>query len=95
MENVFFDDSISDEIFKTYDEINKNFDTPALKCESENEKLWTLQAGIFPENIASLKIHEALGFRKIGHRERIGQMNGIWRDIILLERRSKLIGIGQ
>ncbi|WP_332034093.1 GNAT family N-acetyltransferase [Kaistella sp.] len=66
-----------------------------LIIESENEKLWTLQAGIFPENIASLKIHEALGFRKIGHRERIGQMNGIWRDIILLERRSKLIGIGQ
>ena len=62
-----------------------------LIIESENEKLWTLQAGIFPENIASLKIHEALGFRKIGHRERIGQMNGIWRDIILLERRSKLI----
>ena len=66
-----------------------------LIIESENEKLWTLQAGIFPENIASLKIHEALGFRKIGHRERIGQMNGICRDIILLERRSKLIGIGQ
>ena len=66
-----------------------------LIIESENEKLWTLQAGIFPENIASLKIHEALGFRKIGRRERIGQMNGIWRDIILLERRSKLIGIGQ
>ena len=66
-----------------------------LIIESENEKLWTLQAGIFPENIASLKIHEALGFRKIGHRERIGQMNGIWRDTILLERRSKLIGIGQ
>ena len=66
-----------------------------LIIESENEKLWTLQAGIFPENIASLKIHEALGFRKIGHRERIGQMNGIWRDIILFERRSKLIGIGQ
>ncbi len=65
-----------------------------LIIESENEKLWTLQAGIFPENIASLKIHEALGFRKIGHRERIGQMNGIWRDTILLERRSKLIGIG-
>lgn len=42
-----------------------------LIIESENEKLWTLQAGIFPENIASLKIHEALGFRKIGHRERI------------------------
>lgn len=64
-----------------------------LIAESENEKLWTLQAGIFPENIASLKIHEELGFRKIGHREKIGKMNGIWRDTVLLERRSKVIGI--
>ncbi len=64
-----------------------------LIIESENEKLWTLQAGIFPENFASLKIHEELGFRKIGHREKIGKMNGIWRDTVLLERRSKLIGI--
>lgn len=64
-----------------------------LITESENEKLWTLQAGIFPENIASLKIHEELGFRKIGHREKIGKMNGIWRDTVLLERRSKIIGI--
>jgi L-amino acid N-acyltransferase YncA len=64
-----------------------------LIAESENEKLWTLQAGIFPENIASLKIHEDLGFRKIGHREKIGKMNGIWRDTVLLERRSKVIGI--
>jgi phosphinothricin acetyltransferase len=64
-----------------------------LIIESENEKLWTLQAGIFPENFTSLKIHEELGFRKIGHREKIGKMNGIWRDTVLLERRSKLIGI--
>lgn len=64
-----------------------------LISESENEKLWTLQAGIFPENIASLKIHEELGFRKIGNREKIGKMNGSWRDTVLLERRSKVIGI--
>ncbi len=64
-----------------------------LIFESENEKLWTLQAGIFPENFASIKIHEELGFRKIGHREKIGKMDGIWRDTILLERRSKVIGI--
>jgi L-amino acid N-acyltransferase YncA len=64
-----------------------------LIFESENEKFWTLQAGIFPENIASLKIHEELGFRKIGNREKIGKMNGIWRDTLLLERRSKIIGI--
>jgi len=64
-----------------------------LIIESEKVKLWTLQAGIFPENIASLRIHEELGFRKIGYRERIGKMNGVWRDTVLLERRSKLIGI--
>jgi L-amino acid N-acyltransferase YncA len=64
-----------------------------LIVESENEKIWTLQAGIFPENTASLKIHEALGFRQIGRREKIGKMNEVWRDIMLLERRSKIIGI--
>ncbi len=61
--------------------------------ESEANNIWTLQAGIFPENIASIKIHEACGFRILGTREKIGQMNGKWRDTILMERRSKLIGI--
>ena len=60
---------------------------------SEAKGFWTLQAGIFPENIASIKIHEATGFRIIGRREKIGQMNGHWRDTILLERRSQTIGI--
>ena len=63
-----------------------------LISESESEGFWTLQAGIFPENLASLKIHENLGFRKVGFREKIGKMNNIWRDTILLERRSKIIG---
>lgn len=61
--------------------------------ESEANNIWTLQAGIFPENTASLKIHEACGFRIIGTRERIGQMNGVWRDTILLERRSTKTGL--
>lgn len=61
--------------------------------ESEANNIWTLQAGIFPENIASVKIHEALGFRILGTRERIGQMNGKWRDTIFMERRSKIIGV--
>lgn len=61
--------------------------------DSEKHNIWTLQARIFPENIGSLKIHEKLGFRKVGYRERIGKMNGKWRDIILLEKRSKIIGI--
>jgi phosphinothricin acetyltransferase len=60
---------------------------------SEANRFWTLQAGIFPENIASIKIHEANGFRVIGKREKIGQMNGVWRDTLLLERRSKIVGI--
>jgi len=61
--------------------------------ESEANNIWTLQAGIFPENQASINIHEACGFRMLGTRERIGKMNGIWRDTILLERRSKTVGI--
>ncbi|MCW3109559.1 MAG: N-acetyltransferase [Segetibacter sp.] len=61
--------------------------------ESEANNIWTLQAGIFPENTASIKIHEACGFRILGTRERIGKMNGVWRDTILFERRSKTIGI--
>ena len=65
----------------------------ALIKESEQHNIWTLQAGIFPENISSIKVHEACGFRIIGKRERIGKMNGLWRDTILLERRSNVAGI--
>ena len=64
-----------------------------LITESEKNNLWTLQAGIFPENIASIKVHEACGFRLVGKRERIGKMNGKWRDTILLERRSNVTGV--
>ena len=63
-----------------------------LIAHSEQNNFWTLQAVIFPENKSSLKIHEQLGFRMIGVRERIGKMNGIWRSTILLERRSKIVG---
>ena len=51
--------------------------------------LWTLQAGIFPENEASLRLHEACGFRRVGVRERIGRLDGVWRDVALLERRAR------
>ena len=61
-----------------------------LISESESHNIWTLQAGVFPENISSLKIHESLGFRKVGYREKIGQLKGIWRDTVLLEKRSPL-----
>ena len=63
-----------------------------LISESESGGFWTLQAGIFPENLASLKTHEKLGFRTVGYREKIGKMDNTWRDTILLERRSKIIG---
>lgn len=56
---------------------------------SEKEGFWTLQAGIFPENTASLNLHKKAGFREVGIRERIGKMNGVWRDVVLLERRRR------
>lgn len=60
---------------------------------SEQNKIWTLQSGIFPSNIGSIKLHEAAGFRHIGKRERIGKLNGKWIDNVLFERRSKIVGI--
>ena len=57
--------------------------------ESEIEAIWTLQAGIFPENAASIELHKKLAFREVGRREKVGQLNGVWRDVVLLERRSK------
>jgi L-amino acid N-acyltransferase YncA len=65
----------------------------ALIAESEFHGMWTLQAGIFPENRASILLHERLGFRQVGVRERIGQRDERWRDTVLLERRSKRVGI--
>jgi len=63
-----------------------------LIIESEEKEYWTLQSGIFPENFASIKLHEKLGFRKIGYRERIAQLSGVWKDNILMEKRSETIG---
>lgn len=60
--------------------------------EAESAGLWTLQAGIFPENEASLALHRACGFRVVGRRERLGRLNGVWRDVVLLERRSAVVG---
>jgi L-amino acid N-acyltransferase YncA len=64
-----------------------------LVTASEAHGIWTLQAGIFPENYASLRIHERCGFRQVGVREKFGQMNGLWRDVLLLERRSRTVGV--
>src|SRR5215213_5231168 len=60
----------------------------ALIDESERNNIWTLQASIFPENTASIKLHLRCGFREVGRRERIGMLKGLWRDTLLFERRS-------
>lgn len=64
----------------------------ALIEEAERNGVWTLQAGIFPENTASLALHKRSGFREVGRRERLGMLHGVWRDVILLERRSDTVG---
>jgi L-amino acid N-acyltransferase YncA len=60
----------------------------ALIASTEAAGIWTIQSGVFPENTASLRLHAAAGFRTIGVRERIGCHHGVWRDVVLLERRS-------
>lgn len=65
----------------------------ALIKESELCGIWTLQAGIFPENISSIRLHHKHGFRTVGIRERLGKMDNRWRDVALLERRSKTVGV--
>ena len=60
---------------------------------SEQAGIWTLQAGIFPENAASIALHKRFGFRAVGTRERIAQLHGRWRDVVLMERRSASMGM--
>jgi L-amino acid N-acyltransferase YncA len=62
-----------------------------LIADSEATGIWTIQTGIFPENEASLRLHTRAGFRVVGNRERLGKLDGVWRDIVLLERRSARI----
>jgi phosphinothricin acetyltransferase len=64
----------------------------ALIDSTEAAGIWTIQSGIFPENIASIRLHQRKGFRVVGTRERIGRWRGLWRDVVLVERRSALIG---
>jgi L-amino acid N-acyltransferase YncA len=63
----------------------------ALIASTEAAGIWTIQSGIFPENTASLALHQAAGFRVVGTRERIGQYHGCWRDVVLIERRSPVV----
>lgn len=65
----------------------------SLVENSERCGIWTLQAGIFPENVASLRLHRSCGFREVGVRQKLGQRGGVWRDVLLLERRSPTVGI--
>ena len=64
----------------------------ALVERSERSGIWTLETGVFPENNPSLALLRRFGFRVVGVRERIGQMHGLWRDVVFLERRSEVVG---
>ncbi|MEU2545494.1 N-acetyltransferase family protein [Streptomyces roseolus] len=63
----------------------------ALADSTEQAGIWTIQSGIFPENTASLAVHARAGFRVIGTRRRIGRHHGVWRDVVLVERRSSVV----
>ena len=60
---------------------------------SEENGYWMLQAGIMPANVGSVKLHESVGFRTVGFREKISKIHGVWQDNLLLERRSKIVGL--
>ena len=64
----------------------------SLIVESERNGIWTLRAGIFPENLPSISLHKSLDFTVTGRHKRIAKLNGVWRDTVLLERRSKTVG---
>ena len=65
----------------------------SLVEQSERCGVWTLQAGIFPENVPSVALHKSCGFREVGLRQKLDQRSGIWRDVLLLERRSSRVGV--
>ena len=65
----------------------------ALVERAEKLDIWTLQASVFPENRASIELHRKCGFREVGTRERLGKIEGAWRDVVLLERRSEVAGV--
>ena len=65
----------------------------SLVEQSERCGVWTLQAGIFPENLPSVGLHKSCGFREVGLRQKLGQRSGVWRDVLLLERRSSRAGV--
>jgi len=83
-------------IYVAQDHRSSGIGTALLKrliTEAERCGIWTLQAVVFPENQATIALHHRCGFREVGRRERIGKLHGVWRDTVLLERRSQSIGI--
>jgi L-amino acid N-acyltransferase YncA len=62
-----------------------------LIASTETADVWTIQAGMFPENTASINLHERVGFEIVGRRRRLGKLKGAWRDVLLMERRSELV----
>ncbi|MEU3843446.1 N-acetyltransferase family protein [Streptomyces sp. NPDC028635] len=62
-----------------------------LIASTEAAGIWTIQSGVFPENTASLALHRRAGFRVVGTRERLGRLHGVWRDVVLIERRSPTV----
>lgn len=64
----------------------------ALIEQSEQNGIWTLQAGVFPENLSSIALHKSCGFREVGQRERFGKLGATWRNVVLVERRSSITG---
>ena len=64
----------------------------ALVTKADASGIWTIQTSVFPENAASVRLHERVGFRVVGRRERIAQLDGVWRDTLFLERRSPVVG---
>jgi L-amino acid N-acyltransferase YncA len=63
-----------------------------LIASTEAAGIWTIQTGIFPENDVSVRLHQRVGFEIVGRRKRIGKLNGVWRDVLLIERRSTIVG---
>ena len=62
-------------------------------ASSETHGIWTLYAALFPENEASVRLHETCGFRRVGRRERVARLAGVWRDTLVMERRSRVVGL--
>ena len=83
-------------IYLSTDSAGKGIGTKLIQAvieSSEATGFWTLQSGIFPENTASIHLHKKAGFREIGVRKQLGKMNGCWRDVVMMERRSEIVGV--